>query len=197
MNSTINIFENLRNITASDLKARIQAGADVNQLGAGLSVTPLMWILREGFQDHAEIIEIMKLLVSSGADIHVKDSKGNTAAMLLIGTSRSENETMEILRILLDAGANLEAANGEGNRISHKTAFAFSGEGIAALFDLGLNFDSENIHGHRPVHIAASNANKAAIDTLKARGVDIFVPTRHGKTLKQLLHSAYKKSRGK
>ena len=62
--------------------------------------TPLVWAIENG---HSNVV---KLLLSSGADIHLRDAEGNVS----IHWGAYSGNT-EIIKLLLSRGADIEAVN--------------------------------------------------------------------------------------
>jgi len=54
--------------------------------------------------------EVLRVLLSAGADLHVKDKDGGTALMY----AAVDNENPEVLRVLLSAGADASVKNNSG-----------------------------------------------------------------------------------
>ena len=90
--------------------------------------TPLIDACRSGF------IEIVKYLISKGADIHIKNKDGYSALLFSV-----VYEQYEIAKYLIDNGANIEDSNKDGRTV---LAFAVLKENIPFikyLIEKGVN----------------------------------------------------------
>lgn len=83
------------------LKALIENGADVNAIVD--NYTPLMEAAHRG------CVDVVKLLVSSGADVNLKNAFGYTALMVAAGSGNRE-----IVKVILDSGADIDIKNRRG-----------------------------------------------------------------------------------
>ncbi|MCL4360952.1 ankyrin repeat domain-containing protein [Candidatus Dependentiae bacterium] len=74
------------------IKALIQHGADVNLI-IGNGVNPLIALMKKSFSgvEMEKVLEIITLLMSSGAKIDLKDSRGDSAISLLKQKKHSKN----------------------------------------------------------------------------------------------------------
>lgn len=102
--------------------------------------TPLQLAAQQGH------IEIFKLLVSGGADIHEKpESTGN-----LLGLAASWGHC-EIVQYLLNAGIKIEAKNDHSLTALHYAACWDQGKVIELLIYAGANIEARNKDGQTPL----------------------------------------------
>ena len=112
-------------------------------------------------------LPMMKLLVESGADIHIKnvDAEGanDSALMLAAGVAilnpggedaGSEAEVLEAVQYLLDLGFDPNERNNNGEMSLHGAAYRGYNTVAQLLLDHGAELGAENILGWRPVTVA-------------------------------------------
>ena len=112
-------------------------------------------------------LPMMKLLVESGADIHIKnvDAEGanDSALMLAAGVAilnpggedaGSEAEVLEAVQYLLDLGFDPKERNNNGETALHGAAYRGYNTVAQLLLDHGAELGVENILGWKPVTVA-------------------------------------------
>ena len=103
------------------VKALLDVGADVDVKDDHYGNTALMYAamysgddtlqdLRNGFVDMVKNSEIVRALIEAGADVNVKNNRGNTALMY----EAMSRKNPEIVKVLLEAGAEVNAENDSG-----------------------------------------------------------------------------------
>jgi ankyrin repeat protein len=92
-------------------KTFLAAGLDINAVDRS-GKTPLMYI----FNEYNSNFSLLKLMVDSGADIHKKDSSGNTVIhnFLTFG-SKDLSEKEKALKYVVSKGLNVNARNNAGH----------------------------------------------------------------------------------
>lgn len=124
--------------------------------------TPLQLATQQGH------IEIFKLLVSKGADIHEKhESKGN-----LLGLAASRGR-YEIVQYLLNAGMKTEAKDEHSWTALHEAAFEGNGEVVKLLIEAGANIKARNRDKQSPLILSARNGCLEATRILLDSGANI------------------------
>jgi ankyrin repeat protein len=112
-------------------------------------------------------LPMMKLLVESGADIHIKnvDAEGanDSALMLAAGVAilnpggedaGSEEEVLEAVQYLLDLGFDPNERNNNGEASLHGAAYRGYNKVAQLLLNHGAELGVENILGWKPVTVA-------------------------------------------
>jgi ankyrin repeat protein len=93
----------------------VAAGAEPNAQDK-FGHTPLMWAVKGDLSSQVQP-EVLEALVQHGADVNVRDDRGETA---LFGLVRYVEDTLDLdsgracIGVLLDAGADRNARNTEG-----------------------------------------------------------------------------------
>ncbi|KAK5114858.1 hypothetical protein LTR62_002015 [Meristemomyces frigidus] len=104
--STLSTMTQLaRESRLDEIRAALKDGYNVNELDASTGTTPIMESARYRRWDAC------RLLIESGARVHLKDSDGNTALHHAARVGDSE-----ICQVLLDAGAPSEDCNKDGKQ---------------------------------------------------------------------------------
>ncbi|MBI3814257.1 MAG: ankyrin repeat domain-containing protein, partial [Nitrospinae bacterium] len=89
--------------SVSDVKRFISSGVDINKKDKLYGMTALSWSSANGH------LEVVKAIISSGANINIGDNKGNTP---LMHSSKQGKE--DVVNFLISRGADLNAADGLG-----------------------------------------------------------------------------------
>lgn len=106
-------------------------------------------------------LEIMRLLLSKGADPNIATNDGTTPLMAAAGisiveaeTSASEAQLLEALKLTMTLGNKITAANEAGNTALHATAYV--GYNVIAKFlvEQGAALNAKNRKGETPLKIA-------------------------------------------
>lgn len=113
--------------------------------------------------------EIVKLLISAGADVNSVHGNSGTALMLA-----ASNAT--ITEILLSAGANVDMKDPNGCTALHRAASGSSLEVVELLLRNGADINAKNNSGMTPLSFALSSAaNTGSIEAFR------FLEERGGK----------------
>ncbi|MBO4349338.1 MAG: ankyrin repeat domain-containing protein [Proteobacteria bacterium] len=121
---------------------------------------------------YANDVEVAKVLIQSGADVHQKNEEGRTP----IFYARS----VDAFKLLIDRGADIKALDNHHHTLLHA---ALNTEILSFLHGLGLDVNAQNDDGRTPIFFADSmDALKWYID----HGADVKVTDKHGNNL---LHS--------
>ena len=107
-------------------------------------------------------IEIMRLLLESGADANIATTQGTTALMAAAGInwipgqtySHSEADYMEAVKLCLDRGAPVNASNSLGLTAMHGAANRGWESVIQILADHGAKLDAKDKEGRTPMIFA-------------------------------------------
>jgi len=112
----------------------IKKGADVNAVcDDGFGSTPL---IQACFKKHKDIV---KYLISKGANVNAKLSTGQTALMLAI-------PSVEIVKLLIENGADVNAKDRDGETALIESA-DFDYEIVKMLIKKGVDIDAKNNKG--------------------------------------------------
>ncbi|NPV46066.1 MAG: hypothetical protein HPY69_03845 [Armatimonadetes bacterium] len=118
--------------------------------------------------------EVAELLVAQGGDMNARDSNGwtplHTAAL---------QGTKHMVPALLELGANPMAEDNYGNTALH---WASTPAAVTALLGGGANLEATGQRGEKPLHVAASQGNKAVVEALLAAGANVNARNSIGST---------------
>ncbi len=111
--------------------------------------------------------DCLQLILTTGIDTNVQDTKGNTALMFA-----SENSSLTFVKMLLEAGADVNKKNNEG-----KTALMFASqkdniEVVQTLLDSGAEINAQTNDGKTPLLYASDRKNPAIALMLLAKGAN-------------------------
>ncbi|XP_026667466.1 uncharacterized protein LOC113464032 [Ceratina calcarata] len=137
-------------------------------------------------------INLIKILVNSGADINCLDLHGDTPLHTAV---RYRN--MEAARLLIERKANVNAKSINGSTPLHLTAYhAFTGmEDICRLLvERGADVNARRNRGDTALHIAAKKGFLDVVDLLCSSGADTDTPNRRGDTALHLASQERRKA---
>ena len=127
--------------------------------------TPLWVASHNANRDADGSIEIMQLLLSAGANLHLTTDDGTTPLMAASGLGRGtytpaesrgvRSETAEhAVTLLIEHGANVNAVNEADFTALHGAAFRGNNEIIEYLVAQGADLDVRDFRGRTPYRIA-------------------------------------------
>jgi len=93
--------------------------------------------------------ELVKLLITEGADVNAKSYGGETPLLKAMRAGRAD-----LLPVLLENGARVNDVNDRGESALHATS---NPECIAMLLDHGANVNAQNSEGATPLHLNVGN----------------------------------------
>jgi ankyrin repeat protein len=191
------------------IKVLLAAGADVNASEYDLGETPLLTALRNRFyisndssreqQAAATVwVDVIKLLLSAGADPNKSDKDGDSPLPLSFNSqwlNRFPSESEAVFKALIAAGADVNSRDRYGNSLlSRVAAEAVNFDGSYRMNSLrlfkdliaaGANVNAQNKEGQAPLHLVAKLGGGAAeehIRALLAAGADINLADTNGDT---------------
>lgn len=124
-------------------------------------------------------IDMVKLLIRSGADINAVDSRGKTPL-----ACAAMGERIEIMKELLQSGADVEKEDVNGmTSIFHALQFASDITSIELLINYKANVNVVDKIGWYPIHIANGRYENIFLEVLIRNGANIRVKDRGGRTL--------------
>lgn len=122
------------------------------------------------------------LLELGGADIHAKDSKGNTPLHLVTERDETLDERLDTTLIIVSKGASIESQN------LHRETPLFlavrnKAMAVAALLiELGANIEHRNKRGETPIYCALRTHSVPMIRLLHAEGCRTDIQNTRGET---------------
>ncbi|XP_073505669.1 ankyrin repeat and KH domain-containing protein 1-like [Phyllobates terribilis] len=147
----------------------VKSGADV-ELGCS---TPLMEASQEGH------LELVKYLLSAGANVHASTATGDTAL-----TYACENGHTDVAEALLQAGADLEHESEGGRTPLMKAARAGHLCTVQFLISKGANINQATANNdHTVVSLACAGGHLAVVELLLAKGADPTHRLKDGSTM--------------
>lgn len=106
-------------------------------------------------------VEVMRLLLASGADPHAAASDGTTPLMVAAGLAHQDNESriperryLEAVKLLVGLGADIQAVNNEGWSALHGAAYVGHQTVVAYLVEQGAGLNAKTKYGQTALGIA-------------------------------------------
>ena len=128
--------------------------------------------------------EVMRILVSGGADPELTTDDGTTPLMVAAGLGRyaaenlvTEKGTLDSVGVALALGADVNAVNGVGNTALHAAAHIKSDALVQLLVDRGAKLNASNSRAETPLMLA---------DRFRAGSGNVHVRTSTGNLLRSL-----------
>ena len=113
---------------------------------------------------------IVKLLISKGAALELKDYDGDTALLnAVIG------ESSAIIEDLLNAGANINVKNNDGYTPLHKSCMLSNRDLVNLFIRRGANLEIKDSDGDTPLLTACAYGNMGIISDLLYAGANTYV----------------------
>jgi len=154
----------------------ISKGADINTIDKNEDL-PLVSAI------YGNRIEIVKLLVSKGADVNAR-FRGTTplhCAVSLV-TAYYPKDTRELAEFLIKNGADVNARDSQGATPLHYTWYNGQRDIAELLISSGAKVNSSDNRGWTALHKAAFKGNKELVALLIAHGADINAMNKSGNT---------------
>lgn len=131
-------------------------------------------------------LAIARLLLDAGADVNLKDARGDTALM-----RASLKGHVDLCELFLDAGADMEVRDMFGGATVVQRAVAYGKTDVTTLLlDRGADMDARDMDDATALLIAATKGRASLVEMLVGRGADVNAEDRHGETA--LLRAAVK-----
>ena len=140
--------------------------------------TVLLWVMRHGSKHEG----IAKLLIMSGANLHSRNSQGETNFDRAIWRA-AWHASAAALKLLVEAGFDLEERDETGSTVLLKALRLtdFQGERALLLIASGAHVNAQNFQGHTPLHAAVSTKKSSnVVDRLLAAGANMLIRDHDG-----------------
>ena len=150
-------------------KFLIDVGADVNA---------------KDFMDNVPLhttrnIEIVKLLVRSGADLSVKEG---VSEFPILHNFINSPDNLEIFKFLIPLGIDVNASDCDGYTTLHRIADINCN--LSKLVDImvlhGADINAKNKFGETPLHIAVKHENEILVESIYKSGADTTIADNKG-----------------
>ncbi|KAJ6120549.1 hypothetical protein N7523_004829 [Penicillium sp. IBT 18751x] len=156
----------------------IQQGAEIEARDRFLN-TPLHHSVS---WDNSEVVRI--LLKHGRADVHARNSKGNTPLHLVTEVTEHEgfDERIQTVRNLVAKGASIESENYQRETPLFS---AIRNEGVitaSLLIEMGANIEHRNVRGDTPIYCALRTRSALIIELLLAKGCRTDIQNKRGDT---------------
>ncbi|MCC5640463.1 ankyrin repeat domain-containing protein [Nostoc sp. CHAB 5844] len=152
------IFDAILNNDLSKIRKLVASGANINQKHPHSKLTPLIQAI------NLHQIEVIKLLIEVGADVHLYQYIQTTP--LGLATSWGNNE---IVQLLLQAGANPDLG-GIDNPPLHRAVLIERIDIIQTLIEAGASLNHLNASHFTPLMVAANNGKIEIVKLLVETG---------------------------
>ncbi|KAJ5677137.1 uncharacterized protein N7477_002770 [Penicillium maclennaniae] len=166
------------NSAADVARILIQQGAEIEARDRFLS-TPLHHSVS---RDNWKVVKI--LLKLGRADVHARNSKGNTPLHLVTEVTEHEDldEKIETVKLLVAKGASIESENRQRetplfSAIRNKEVVTAS-----LLIEMGANIEHRNVRGDTPIYSALRTQSAPIIELLLAKGCRTNIQNKRGDT---------------
>lgn len=136
----------------------ISKGADV-KLKKRYDITPLHYA---AFTNP----DLVKLLISNGADVNAQDSVGRTPVIESLTFPNREDTTL----ILLSSGADVRIKDDEGKTPLHYAFYSFTKGVVKEIIDAGADVNAVDKDGKTPLYYAVKTRKPNDIQTLLQNG---------------------------
>jgi uncharacterized protein len=111
-------------------------------------------------------LDLMRMLLTGGADPHIKSKDGSTALMMASGigridereNSQEDASALQAAKMALMLGDDIDATNTRGRTALHGAAGIGANELIQFLVEKGANLNTKDRRGYTPLAIAAGLA---------------------------------------
>ena len=133
---------------------------------------------------HADVVDVVQLLLDGGLDINAQDGWGITALGYAVSYGPAD-----VVRLLLQHGANVNVRNDAGQTALHNTVLSYSADVdvVQALLDGGADVNAREADGGTALHTAAYVGPADVVRLLLHRGADVDARANNGRTA---LHNA-------
>ena len=142
------------------VKALIDAGVNVNRVPVDEGLTVLMWASSEGSFD------IVKILVTAGADVNLKIKTGYTALMAGSVCIEGIDDNMDVIRYLVKAGADIHALSNDNETALMNAARNGNLAAVSLYISKGADMNAKNNKGLTALTLAQKTLAGASEEEL-------------------------------
>eukprot|EP00004_Rigifila_ramosa_P015944 TRINITY_DN3747_c0_g1_i1.p3 TRINITY_DN3747_c0_g1~~TRINITY_DN3747_c0_g1_i1.p3 ORF type:complete len:239 (+),score=77.11 TRINITY_DN3747_c0_g1_i1:34-717(+) len=203
--ATAALFAAAQNGNLASAKQAVRDGADLKHAGPPGNRTALHWAVLRGW------IDIVELLLDSGADVLARDDELRTpfheackyGQLLAVGsilirqtgllglTDRmgctplhlaAEGGWPEVTKLLLENGADANALNSLHEAPLHAAAALGKSAVVALLLGAGARVNEKSVSGRTPLHEAAESGSEETVKALLKAGADAHAKDLSGET---------------
>ena len=121
--------------------------------------------------------EILRLLVSRGADLTVRENDGCTPLHIACFSG-----SLAAVKLLIELGANMSSESNDGSTGLHWAAGNGHDIILQYMHKLGANINQTNHEGRTPLHLAAYCGNLETVALLCSLGADVSLRDHIGST---------------
>jgi len=121
-------------------------------------------------------IELVKSLISSGADVNTPNDWGWTPLYVASGIGNRD-----LVNLLIDEGADVNTGTKEGMTPLHFAISNSNKEIVELLIEKSADINIKNNRGHTPLHLAAEDGQKDAVELLISKGAEIDEKDNNGR----------------
>ncbi|OAP59095.1 hypothetical protein AYL99_06393 [Fonsecaea erecta] len=152
-----------RTVTKAQLDMFLAHGADINALDetGNNALHYFSW-------GEAEL-EIGQALVEAGADIHIRNTRGESVMHLL---ARRVNCRVDIMQYFIEKGAGVDTEDGASERPLLEASLAGNCDAVKLLLDRGADIEDVNENGQTALFVAALAGHTDVVTVLLERGAD-------------------------
>ena len=160
-----------RNADIEIIKLLLEVGVDPNsrEMTDNWNTTALHYVVR---WNH---LELAKLLISSGAEVNVRDKNDNTPLHYV-----DKTDSIEVVEFLIQSGAEVNAKNNIGRTPLHSAARRNYLAVAQLLISSGAEVNPKDDDGWTPLHWAAKDNHLAVAELLISSGADLYAIDNNG-----------------
>ncbi|KAJ1823339.1 palmitoyltransferase akr1 [Coemansia sp. RSA 2675] len=143
-----------------------EKGANINVRSTNYEATPLFWAISQGNLD------AITYLVSSGANLALKDSSGNTALHAAVHALSIPVVIFVACAQLVAVGGSVDVGDSGGVTPLMWATYQNKAEVVELLIRIGASVNAQDNNGKTPLHYALMIGSGRIVDTLLAKGAD-------------------------
>ncbi|MEO7717595.1 MAG: ankyrin repeat domain-containing protein [Capsulimonas sp.] len=162
----------------------LEAGAK-NEAPINMKIVPnaIGWMRRTPLHEAAQVgnKELVRTLIDNGADVHMRDDKGNTALHYGVSADQRQN-VVPITEMLISAGADVNAFNLQKSTPLLEALILGGDDAVAMLLVAGAQWDVQDSAGNTVIHLAAISRQLQNLQWFYDAGVDLNAQNNRGET---------------
>ncbi len=158
------LIQGIRHANYEQVQKAISEGADVNHFSKDRSIlSGISYYGNTPLQQSPNNIELIKLLIDSGADVNSKSINDGETALMIFSERFQKGDLMEIIKLLMEKGADINVKS-----FNDDTALSIlAGRGFANEVNLLLSHGADIDTIIDAIKSAESNGHKEIADSLK------------------------------